>query len=237
MKAPTLALVYLDGEPVNLMGDPRPSAAKVVASTGKRADDYFVKMVDADGKDIDPDTHKAVDTAFILAPARVIDRTEEPTKAIYLATVPRSPQVPPPSAKAPKQVRRVGTVRLLPEAGAGLRAMGLHLTPKQAQAVADHFTLVRQALGRHANEDKFVAATLAEFERALMPILFEDALGDDGGLGQFGEAMAKQRKAALASFAATRQALDDLAAGDPFNEVVERTRVTALLGDATEGEA
>src|ERR1051326_5076766 len=77
MKTPTLAPVYLDNEPVSLMGDPRPQVSKVIAATGKHPEKFDVKLLhsetDTEGKTLDLDY--------------VIDRTEEPTKAIYLTTV------------------------------------------------------------------------------------------------------------------------------------------------------
>jgi hypothetical protein len=77
MKTPTLAPVYLDNEPVSLMGDPRPQVSKVIAATGKHPEKFDVMLLhsenDTEGKRLGLD--------------EVIDRTEEPTKAIYLTCV------------------------------------------------------------------------------------------------------------------------------------------------------
>lgn len=82
MKTPTLAPVYLDNEPVSLMGDPKPQVSKVIAATGKRPEKFDIKLLhsqtDTEGKQIDLDY--------------VIDRTEEPAKPIYLTCVEKDTQ-------------------------------------------------------------------------------------------------------------------------------------------------
>jgi hypothetical protein len=73
---PTLAPVYLDNQPVSLMGDPRPHVAKVVAAMGKHPERFDVRRLDS-----------PTDSGNVVDLEDVIDRTTEPTKAIYLTTV------------------------------------------------------------------------------------------------------------------------------------------------------
>jgi len=79
MKMPTLATVYLDNEPVGLMGDPRPLVSKIVVAGGKRPEAVQVLRTrspdDAGGRP--------------LALDETIDRTAEPTIPIYLVCVAR----------------------------------------------------------------------------------------------------------------------------------------------------
>jgi hypothetical protein len=77
MKTPTLAPVYLDNEPVSLMGDPKPQVSKVVAATGKRPEKFDIKLL----------TSESDTQGETVALDYVIDRTEEPAKAIYLTAV------------------------------------------------------------------------------------------------------------------------------------------------------
>ena len=74
MKTPSLATVYLDNEVVSLMGDPCPSVGKVVAASGKRPESVQVLRAgsasDLRGKPVELE--------------ETLDRTSEPTKAIYL---------------------------------------------------------------------------------------------------------------------------------------------------------
>lgn len=74
MKTPSLATVYLDNEVVSLMGDPRPTVGKVVAASGKRPESVQVlramSATDLRGKPVPLE--------------ETLDRTTEPTQAIYL---------------------------------------------------------------------------------------------------------------------------------------------------------
>lgn len=73
----TLAPVYLDNQPVRLMGDPSPQVAKVIAAMGKHPERFDVRRLDspldAPGNVVDLED--------------ILDRTAEPTKPIYLTTV------------------------------------------------------------------------------------------------------------------------------------------------------
>jgi len=75
MKTPTLSPVYVDDEPVSLMGDPRPSIAKIIAATGR--DPKAHKLHESgDG----PDLHGPA-----LDPNLVVDRLEDPKRALYFS--------------------------------------------------------------------------------------------------------------------------------------------------------
>lgn len=84
MKIPTLATVYLDNEPVGLMGDPRPRVSKIVVAGGKQPGLVQVLRSGSPG-----DSHgKPVGLEDI------IDRTVEPTVPIYLTCVTRLAKPP-----------------------------------------------------------------------------------------------------------------------------------------------
>ncbi|HUR64553.1 MAG TPA: hypothetical protein VM241_08745 [Candidatus Thermoplasmatota archaeon] len=72
--------MYLDNEPVGLLGDPRPQVAKVLAAGGHAFERVDVLLLegrdDAKGIRLDPED--------------VLDRTEQPTRAIYLTIVERA---------------------------------------------------------------------------------------------------------------------------------------------------
>ena len=83
MKPAALSTVYLDNQRIGLMGDPRPVVAKIVAAGGRAPHAVQVlrsRSPDSAGTPVQLDD--------------VIDRTAEPTKAIYLtckATTMREP--------------------------------------------------------------------------------------------------------------------------------------------------
>jgi hypothetical protein len=77
MKTPTLATVYLDNEPVTLMGDPRPPVSKIVVAGGLRPEAVHVLR----GRSAH-DAH-----GHPVALGEIIDRTKEPTTPIYLRCV------------------------------------------------------------------------------------------------------------------------------------------------------
>ena len=77
MKMPTLATVFLDNEPVGLMGDPRPLVSKIVVAAGKRPDSVDVLRASSAG----------VDGGRPVRLDETIDRTADPTVPIYLMCV------------------------------------------------------------------------------------------------------------------------------------------------------
>lgn len=79
IKMPTLATVYLDKEPVGLMGDPMPLVSKIVVAGGKRPDAVQVLR----GRFADDERGRP------LRLDETIDRTAEPTVPIYLVCVPK----------------------------------------------------------------------------------------------------------------------------------------------------
>ena len=75
-----LAAVYFDNQRVSLKGDPKPLVSKIVVAAGKSVD---VKVLRGQA---------AQDTRGTpLAPTDVVDRTEAPTKAIWLTSGPSDP--------------------------------------------------------------------------------------------------------------------------------------------------
>jgi hypothetical protein len=77
---PRLSRVYLDGVPVTLMGDEAtPELSRIIRAGGKRPDRvdvvYLTSPADRQGRRVHVD--------------EVIDRAAEPTRPIYLRTVPR----------------------------------------------------------------------------------------------------------------------------------------------------
>lgn len=95
MKTPALATIYLDNQPVGLMGDPLPRVSKVVAAGGKRPESVQVlralSATDLRGKPVRLED--------------VIDRTADPTRPIYLTSKPLpSTAAPPPGRHAPPAV-------------------------------------------------------------------------------------------------------------------------------------
>lgn len=93
MKLPALATVYLDDQPVGLMGDPKPRVAKVVAAGGKRPGSVQVRRA------LTPDDAKG----RVVQMDDIIDRTAVPTEPIYLLSrpIPGAPPVVPPHAATP----------------------------------------------------------------------------------------------------------------------------------------
>jgi type IV secretory pathway VirB10-like protein len=76
-----LSRVYLDDYPITLMGDEAtPPLSRIIRAGGKRPDRvdvvYLTSPSDRSGRVVDPET--------------IIDRTAEPTRPIYLRTVPRA---------------------------------------------------------------------------------------------------------------------------------------------------
>lgn len=72
--------VYLDDVPITLMGnEARPRLSRIVQAGGKRPDDVVVRWLMSSS---DP-------TGRVLDPQEIIDRTVEPTQAIYLWSVSR----------------------------------------------------------------------------------------------------------------------------------------------------
>ena len=105
MKLQALAPVFLDDQPVGLMGDPRPRVAKVVLAGGKRPESVRVlRGTSRDDKDAQP-----------VALEDILDRTVEPTVPIYLRSIAKvrsgpaltnipSLPVPPPAPLEPQYV-------------------------------------------------------------------------------------------------------------------------------------
>lgn len=87
MKTPALATVYLDNASVGLMGDPLPRVSKIVAAGGKQPGSVQVvrarSATDQRGEPLRMDD--------------VIDRTAEPTRAIYLRSKPTAVAVDAPA--------------------------------------------------------------------------------------------------------------------------------------------
>ncbi len=104
VKLPTLATVYLDNEPVGLMGDPRPRVSKIVVAGGKRPE--LVQVLRARSAN-DPGGQP-------VGLEEVIDRTAEPTVAVYLTCVSRAPARPTPT-NLPAPPRAPSTVGSAPE--------------------------------------------------------------------------------------------------------------------------
>lgn len=85
MRTPALATVYLDNASVGLMGDPRPLVSKIVVAGGKHPGSVQVLR-----------SRSATDTKGTpLRMDEVIDRTAEPTRAIYLRSRPSPAKVGP----------------------------------------------------------------------------------------------------------------------------------------------
>lgn len=85
MKTTTLSTIYLDNKPVGLMGDPFPPVAKVLAAGGRAPDGVRVER-----------SLSAVASRGI--PVRlddILDRTADPTKAIYLTCRPAGAEAAP----------------------------------------------------------------------------------------------------------------------------------------------
>ncbi|HUR62226.1 MAG TPA: hypothetical protein VM286_07690 [Candidatus Thermoplasmatota archaeon] len=76
MTPPTLAPIYLDNQPVSLLGDPRPQVAKVVAAMGKHPERFDVRRLDS-----------PAGSGLLVDLEDILDRTAEPTKPIYLTTI------------------------------------------------------------------------------------------------------------------------------------------------------
>ena len=76
-----LSRIYFDDLPVKLLGDePRPPLDRIVRAGGKLPGRVDVVVL-ASPKD---------ETGHVLAPGEIIDRTVEPTKPIYLRSVPKT---------------------------------------------------------------------------------------------------------------------------------------------------
>lgn len=79
-----LSRVYLDDYPITLMGDEAtPPLSRIIRAGGKKPDRvdviYLTSPADRKGRAVDPET--------------IIDRTAEPTRPIYLRTVPKEKPV------------------------------------------------------------------------------------------------------------------------------------------------
>jgi hypothetical protein len=79
-----LSRVYLDDYPITLMGDEAaPPLSRIIRAGGKKPDRvdvvYLTSPADRKGLPVDPET--------------IIDRTAEPTRPIYLRTLPKAKQV------------------------------------------------------------------------------------------------------------------------------------------------
>jgi hypothetical protein len=96
MADPPLAPVYVDSEPVMLMGDPRPAVAKAVAASGRNPARVRVRLQD-----------REEGTAIPLELEDVLDRTEVPTRPIYLTTVEGDPDLDAPELAA--KAARIGS--------------------------------------------------------------------------------------------------------------------------------
>ena len=95
MKPPTvkthsLSTVYLDREPVGLLGDPNPNVSKILVAVGLKPED--VLLLRARSAD---DSH-----GIPLSPGDSLDRTAEPTTPIYLTSAAKTPTSPPSSKAA-----------------------------------------------------------------------------------------------------------------------------------------
>lgn len=80
-KTSLLSTVYLDQRRIGLMGDPKPMVAKIVTVGGRLPAE--VRVV----RSRTPD-----DAGTPVHLEDIIDRTADPTKAIYLTCVPREPR-------------------------------------------------------------------------------------------------------------------------------------------------
>lgn len=80
MRTPALSTVYVDNQPVGLMGDPFPPVAKILAAVGRHAELVRVERV--------PSSSAARGTPVALED--VIDRTLAPTQPIYLTCTPKA---------------------------------------------------------------------------------------------------------------------------------------------------
>ena len=79
-----LSRVYLDDYPITLMGDEAtPPLSRIIRAGGKKPDRvdviYLTSPADRKGRAVDPET--------------IIDRTAEPTRPIYLRTLPKAKPV------------------------------------------------------------------------------------------------------------------------------------------------
>ncbi len=85
MKTTTLSTIYLDNQAISLMGDPFPPVAKILAAGGRAQAGVRVERIQSA-------------LALRGTPVRledIIDRTAEPTKAIYLTCRPDGPETAP----------------------------------------------------------------------------------------------------------------------------------------------
>ncbi|MEK6976235.1 MAG: hypothetical protein AABY18_07825 [Candidatus Thermoplasmatota archaeon] len=80
MRTPALSTIYLDNERISLMGDPRPVVAKILAAGGRTPDSVIVER----------NASSTPSRGTPLGLADVVDRTAEPTKAIYLTCKPKA---------------------------------------------------------------------------------------------------------------------------------------------------
>lgn len=95
MESQPLAPVYLDNEPVRLSGEPRPRVAQVVAASGRAVGSVDVVLL-ASGDD---------EGGVLVDLNDVLDRTQEPTKAIHLTCVERGGDLDPAEDAAEPPVR------------------------------------------------------------------------------------------------------------------------------------
>lgn len=98
MESPPLAPVYLDNERVRLRGAAHPRVREVVAASGRAADRFDVVLL-RDGA--------APDAGTLVGPDDVLDRTNEPTRPIYLTCVERDADLDLDVAEEGAEERRV----------------------------------------------------------------------------------------------------------------------------------
>ena len=94
-----LSRIYFDDLPVKLLGDEsRPPLDRIVRAGGKIPGQVDVLVLTS------PQDQKG----HVLAPGEIIDRTVEPTKPIYLRSVPKPMQGPAPMANRDAVISQLG---------------------------------------------------------------------------------------------------------------------------------
>lgn len=132
--------IYFDGQPIKLLGDEaRPPLSRIVRAGGHVPGRVDVQVLSSP-KDL---------SGHLLPPGEVIDRTVEPSKPIYLRSVPRAEAPAKATPKGDPVINQLGTaprylteVKATEPAGAGVAArVGPPIADAEGMAVADAETM------------------------------------------------------------------------------------------------
>lgn len=145
--------IYFDGQPIKLLGDEaRPPLSRIVRAGGHMPGRVDVQVLSSP-KDL---------SGHLLPPGEVIDRTVEPSKPIYLRSVPRAEAPAKATPKGDPVINQLGTeprylteVKATEPAGAGVAArVGPPIADAEAMAVADaEATAVAEAAAEERQEE------------------------------------------------------------------------------------